>query len=257
LKKNIKNLKFLALTLGTCAAALLAPINTAQAETFTAKQTKEIEVLFKKFLSENPELILETVDNYRSTQEKLTQQSAQKNLAEYEDYFAAKDLPTAGNPDGDVTLVEYFDYNCGYCRKAFEDIVVLLEEDKNLRVIFQEMPILSPSSINMASIALAAQEQGKYFEMHQALMDYRGGQSDEAFYGVAKKIGLDIEKLKIAAGSDEVKAKIKKSMDMAKTLDIRGTPGFIIGDKIYPGYIGLDGLREAVKDARDAKAKTK
>ncbi len=257
MKKDIKKLKFLALTLGTCAVALFAPVQNANAEVFSADQTKEIEVLFKKFLSENPELILKSVDDFRSAQEQKTQQSAQKNLEEYASYFADDNLPSAGNPKGDVTIVEYFDYNCGYCRKAFADIVKIIEEDKNIRVIFQEMPILSPSSIKMASIAMAAHKQGKYFEMHRALMEYKGGQSDSAFYGIAEKLGLDIEKLKTDAASAEVKAQIKKATDMARTLDIRGTPGFIIGNKIYPGYIGLDGLRDAVKAARDSKAKSK
>jgi len=255
LKKDIKKLKFLVLALGTCAAALISPAQNANAEIFNAEQTKEIEVLFKKFLSDNPELILKSVDDFRSVQEKKTQQSAQKNLEEYASYFADENLPSAGNPKGDVTIVEYFDYNCGYCRKAFADIVKIIEEDKNIRVIFQEMPILSPSSIKMASIAMAAHKQGKYFEMHAALMDYKGGQSDSAFYGVAEKLGLDIEKLKADAASADVKAQIRKATDMARSLDIRGTPGFIIGNKIYPGYIGLDGLRDAVKAARANKAK--
>ncbi len=256
MKKDIKKLKFLALTLGTCAATLFTPINNAHAETFNAEQEKEIESLFKKFLSENPELILKSVDDYRSAQEKKTQQSAQKNLSEYKEYFADKNLPSTGNPDGDVTIVEYFDYNCGYCRKAFADILTVIEKDKNIRVVFQEMPILSPSSIKMASIALAAHKQGKYFEMHTALMEYKGGQSDNAFYGLAEKLGLNIEKLKADAGSEDIKAQIRKSTDMAKTLDIRGTPGFIIGDKIYPGYIGLEGLRDAIKKARDNKSQS-
>ncbi len=256
MKEDIKKLKFLALTLGTCAAAFFAPMQNANAEIFNAEQTKEIEVLFKKFLSDNPELILKSVDDYRSSQEKKTQQSAQKNLAEYKDYFADNKLPIAGNPNGDVTVVEYFDYNCGYCRKAFADLVSLIEEDKNVRIILQEMPILSPSSIKMASIALAAHKQGKYFEMHTALMDYKGGQSDNAFYGLAEKLGLDIEKLKTDAASADIKAQIQKSMDMARALDIRGTPGFIIGNEIYPGYIGMDGLRDAVKKARASKSKS-
>ena len=250
MKTEFKSLKMLALTIGTCAAALCAPVSSAAAAPFTAEQKAEIEAMFKEFLAANPEAILQSVDNFRAEQEKKTQQSAQDNLQEYQEYFLNKDLPIAGNPDGDVTLVEFFDYNCGYCRKAFADIQTLLGEDKNLRVVFQEMPILSPSSRTMATLALAAHDQGKYFEMHKALMDYRGSQSDDAFYKLAESLGLDMAKMKAAVTSEEMQAEITKSMDMARALGIKGTPGFVVGDRIYPGYIGTDALRKAVADAR-------
>ena len=247
-------MKFLALTLGTCAAALFASPYNANAQSFSAEQKAEIETLFKELLSNNPELILKSVEDYRMAQEKKMQQDAKKNLDDYKEYFADGSLPMAGNPEGDVTIVEYFDYNCGYCRKAFEDVVKIIEEDKNVRVIFQEMPILSPSSSTMASIAMAAHKQGKYFEMHQALMGYKGSQGNDAFFKLAEKLGLDMEKLKADAASAEVKAEIAKATEMARSLDIRGTPGFIIGDEIYPGYIGIEGVRKAVEDARTANS---
>ena len=254
MNKTMKNFKFLALTMGVCSAALFAPVHDARADAFTPEQVKELESLFKKFLAENPESILKSVDDFRVTEEKKTQQSAQENLANYAEYFADKGLPTAGNPDGDVTLVEYFDYNCGYCRKAYADVMALLKEDANLRVVFQEMPILSPSSKIMAGYAMAAHEQGKYFEMHQALMDYRGGQGDEAYMKLAKGLGLDVEKLKVDAKSSSISASIDKSSAMARDLGIRGTPGFVVGNEIYPGYIGLDSLRKAVEKARSEQA---
>ncbi len=255
MKKDIKKIRFFILSLGLCMALLFVPSLSKAEEVFSPEQVEEIENLFKKFLSENPELILKSVENYRIIQEEKSKQSAKKNLEEYKEFFASNELPMAGNPKGDVTVVEYFDYNCGYCRKAFEDLVKLIDEDKNIRVVFQEMPILSPSSVKMASIALAAHKQGKYFEMHQALMNYRGSQSDDAFYGLAEKIGLDVKKLREDAESADVKAQISKSLDMAKSLDIRGTPGFIIGDEIYPGYIGMDGLSNAIKRARSQNNK--
>lgn len=246
------SLKFAVLTLGTCAAALCA--SSAQAETFSDAQKKEIEVLFKEFLSDNPQLILDSVDSYRAQEEQRTKQSAQEKLAEYSDYFAQADLPSAGNPDGDVTVVEYFDYNCGYCRKAFADIQVLMKDDKNVRVVFQEMPILSPSSQLMAEYALAAKRQGKYFEMHTAIMDYKGPQNAKAYEKLGKELGLDIEKLRADAKSDAVKEEIDVSRKMANELGIRGTPGFIIGDEIFPGYIGIQALKDGVQAARDKQS---
>ncbi len=252
MKNKIRKIKFLALTVGTCAAALFAPAHNVQAQAFTAEQKQELETLFKQFLADNPEDILNSVNNYRIVKEKESQQSAQENLKQYESYYKRSDLPMAGNPDGDVTVVEYFDYNCGYCRKAFEDIVTLLNEDKNLRVIFQELPILSPSSQTMATLSMAAHKQGKYFEMHKALMDYRGTQNEAAYNKVAKEAGIDVEQMNKDAKSEEILSAIAKSSEMARNLGIRGTPGFVIGDKVYPGYIGLDGLRDAIKEARSA-----
>lgn len=225
----------------------------ADAQSFSAEQEKELEALFKKFLADNPEAILKSVDDYRAEQERKSQQSAKDSLKEYKDHFKDNSLPLGGNPNGDITVVEFFDYNCGYCRKAFEDLNKLIEQDGNLRVVFQELPILSPSSKTMAEVALAANMQGKYFEMHQALMDYRGSQTADAYYKLAGDLGIDVEKLKTDAKSAEVQEQLKKTMEIASAVGIRGTPGFIIGDEIYPGYIGMDGLKNAIKKARDAK----
>lgn len=249
MKKN----KIRFLTFASCAAMLCAPFPSA-AQSFTQDQKKELEELFKEFLSDNPQIILDSVEKYRAAQEQKSQQSAQENLKEYVEFYKSNDLPMAGNPEGDVTIVEYFDYNCGYCRKAFADIQTIMAEDANVRVIFQEMPILSPSSRKMAQYALAALKQDKYFEMHTALMDYKGSQTDEAYTGLAEKVGLDLEQLKTDLESAEINEQIQKSLEMARNLGIRGTPGFIVGEKIYPGYIGVAALRKAVAEARAPKA---
>ncbi len=244
------------MTAGVSMAVLFAPINNAKAEeVITSAQKKEIETIVKQVISDNPELILDTVRKFQENQELKAAQSAEENLKDYKDFFAKKDLPMVGNPDGDVTIVEFFDFNCGYCKKAFEDVQKIYNEDKNVRIVFMDMPILSPTSSKMTSIALAAHKQGKYFEMHKAFMDYRGSQTDEAFFKLAEKLGLDMNKLKEDMKSADVQAFITKSKTMAQSLGIRGTPGFIIGEKVYPGYIGMDAMRKAVKNARDAGVK--
>ena len=255
MKKEIKNLKKSLLMAGLCSAVFFAPVQNVRAEAFTAEQKTELEALFKTFLADNPEAILKSVDDYRTAQEIKSQQSAEETLKNYQGYFSGSGLPMAGNPHGDVTVVEYFDYNCGYCRKAFADIQTILKEDNNLRVVFQEMPILSPSSKKMAAFAMAAHNQGKYFEMHTALMDYKGSQSDDAYIKLAEKLGLDVVKLKEDVAGDDIAKAIEESSGMANALGIRGTPGFIIGERIYPGYIGLDGLRKAIEGARSAQKK--
>ncbi len=241
------------LALATGAAIMFAPL-TSSAQSFSDEQKKELQALFKEYLTNNPQIILESVEKYRADQERKSQQSAQENLKEYIEFFKSNDLPMAGNPEGDVTIVEFFDYNCGYCRKAFEDIQKILNEDSNVRVVFQEMPILSPSSRKMAAYALAAQKQGKYFEMHTALMDYKGSQTDDAYNKLGEKIGLNMEQLKKDTQSPEIADQVNKTLEIARDLGIRGTPGFIIGEKIYPGYIGAEGLRRGLKEARAAKA---
>jgi protein-disulfide isomerase len=223
---------------------------------FTEEQKAELQTLFRQFINDNPVLMMESVRNYQMDQEKKEAQTAQESLKEYLPIFASKDLPMMGNSDGDVTIVEFFDYNCGYCKKAFSDIMKLVEKDKNVRVVLQDLPILSPTSQKMAELSLAAQKQGKYFEMHKALMEYRGSQSDEAFLKLAEDIGLDVEQLKKDAASAEVQASIAEIRKISQALGVRGTPGFIIGNQIYPGYIGETALEDAIKQAReDAKAK--
>lgn len=239
--------------MGVCTLAMLGASSAADAKEITDAQKAEIEVIIKDYIMNNPQTLLDAVEKYRMEQEKMMEKNAKDSLAEYKDYFKRDDLPMAGNPNGDVTIVEFFDYNCGYCRKAFEDVVKIIEADSNVRVVFVEMPILSPSSKTMAQIALAAHMQGKYFEMHTALMDHRGNQSNEAFMKLAENIGLDMEKLKADMQSDIITANIGKSADMGRALGIRGTPGFIIGDEIYPGYIGLESMKKAVADARAKK----
>ena len=237
----------------------LAASRTAQAETqssFTAEQKTELETIFRQFVSDNPQLIMETVQRHVEDREQKAMMDAKESLKEYQKVFSNKNLPMVGNPDGDVTIVEFFDYNCGYCKKAFSDIMKLVDQDKNVRVVFQDLPILSPTSQKMAELSLAAHKQGKYFEFHKALMEYRGTQSDEAFLKVGEGVGLDTEQLKQDAKSGEVQKAISEIKEMSQVLGIRGTPGFIIGNEIYPGYIGPKGLSETVKKAREAaKAK--
>ncbi len=244
-----------------CAAAFYsislqkgAPQKAAGTSTgsFTVVQKAEIETMFEEFLMGNGEMVLDSVDAFRAEEERKSKMSGQEKLSEYQGYYERKDLPMAGNPKGDVTVVEYFDYNCGYCRQALSDLQVILREDKNVRVILQEMPILKPTSAEMASVAMAAHKQGKYFEMHLALMEYAGPKNQAAYEKLAKDLGLDVEQLKKDMVSDEINAQIQEAIQMARSLGIRGTPGFVIGDNIFPGYIGLDGVRNAIKEARAA-----
>lgn len=231
-----------------CLAAL-----PAKAEGFSDAQKTEIQGIIKSYLSENPQVIMDSMQAYQQKQAADRMAGAQTALENVYGDLTAKDLPSTGNPDGDVTVVEFYDYNCGYCKKAFADVTTVLESDKNVRFVFHEMAILGPSSEVAARWSLASHKQGKFFAFHSALMNHQGGLDDATLEQTAKSVGLDIEQLKKDAESEEVKATIAKHREMALSLNIQGTPGFVIGKKLYPGYLGPDGMKNAIKEAREAK----
>jgi protein-disulfide isomerase len=220
------------------------------ADEFTPAQTTAIEEVLKSYLNEHPEIIIESVENYRRKQEEEMQAKAQDTITDKLAWLTAKEAPSAGNPDGDVTIVEFFDYNCGYCKRALPDIQEVLKTDKNVRVVFREMPILSPESRTIAQWALAAHKQGKYFEYHVALMNTPGGKDIEALKKIAQDTGLDVEKLEKDANSKEVTIMLQDDMQIAQDIGIQGTPAFIINGELFPGYLGPDGLKASIEEAR-------
>lgn len=260
MKKILGHLKYMAL-MGAVAGSLVAasaPVVHAQdapaKDVFSAEQKAALQEMFKDYLMNHADVLLSSVDNYRKKEELKSQQSSQENLKLYKDYLLSSDRPMAGNPNGDVTIVEFFDFNCGYCKRAYADIKKLLKEDKNVRIVFQELPILSPTSMTMAALADAAAKQGKYFAMHSAFMEYHGPQSDAAFKKLAQSVGVDVDKAMQDAASPEIKQEIDKSKKIAVDLGIRGTPGFVIGNEIYPGYIGYDGMKDIIAQVRKQNA---
>ena len=142
---------------------------------------------------------------------------------------------TAGNPDGDVTVVEFFDYNCGYCRRALPDLVKLMESDSQVRVVLKELPIFGEESEAAAKGALAANKQGKYFEMHQKLFNEPGKADKEKVLRVGKELNLDVEKLEKDMDDPIVKAELDEARELAQKLELQGTPFYLIGDRTIPG----------------------
>jgi protein-disulfide isomerase len=159
-------------------------------------------------------------------------------------------LPVAGNPDGDVTVVEFFDYNCPYCRQAFPQIASLLATDANVRVVFKEFPVLGPGSVFASQAAIAASLQGKYLAFHDALMTHGGELTPPVVLEVARATGLDVERLRADMTKPEVSVTIDESHALARRLLITGTPTFIIGDELIAGFAGIDEIRAAVAQAR-------
>lgn len=225
------------------------------ADTFNPAQKKEIETVVRSYLLENPEVLMEALNNYQAKAQENAGKAFKQKLGNYRDFLTSSSSPYAGNPKGDVTLIEFFDYNCGYCKHAVDDVNKLIEEDKNVKIIFKDYPILSESSNEASRYALASQKQGKYFEFHQKLMKYSGPKNEASYKEISDQLGLDFEKLKKDADSKEVREVIEKNISAAHNLGINGTPAFIFGDKLIPGYMGIDDMKQMVSAQREESKK--
>ena len=229
---------------------LAAGTFTLSAKAADALNKSEVETIIKEYLLENPEVLIESLENFRTQQERDQQANAKKSIEKHIEYLTSADAPSVGPADADVVVVEFFDYNCGYCRRAVPDIQKLIKEDTNVRFVFREMPILSPNSRDVARWSIAAHKQDKYFEFHAALMEKRGNRSPAVMKEMAEELGLDADKLEKDANSAAVKKMLEKDVEVARAIGIRGTPAFIIGGDLYPGYLGEDGLRQTIENAR-------
>jgi protein-disulfide isomerase len=160
--------------------------------------------------------------------------------------FRSPNAFVAGNPDGDITLVEFFDYNCGYCKRAMEDILAYIEEDPNVRVIMREFPILGRGSVIASQAALASRKQNKYWEFHLALMATKGIQNEAQVMEIAKSVGLDTTRLKQDMQDPTIMAAIGEGHELATALGINGTPTFVLDDQVLPN---VENLKEALASA--------
>lgn len=211
----------------------------------------------REFLLENPEVIAEAMQKLQE-KERVAQKKVLQTVLKTRsnDLLHDKDTPVGGNPEGDVTIVEFFDYNCPYCRSVAPTVTKLKESDPKLRVAYKEFPILSESSTFAAKAGLAAhrQDKSKYVAFHDALMNHKGRLSEKVIMAVAEKSGLDIDRLKADMKRPEIETAIKKNHELARALRINGTPAFVIGDELIPGAADLDTLKKAVAEARQEKA---
>lgn len=228
----------------------------AAKEAFSAEQKTALDKAIHDYLMANPQVIMESVEQYRQNQEAIDAKGfAEKIKARHDDIYNDAASPVVGNKKGDVTLVEFFDYNCGYCKQAFRDVQKILDEDKKLRIVFKEFPILSESSHTAARYALAAERQGKYMEFHTTLMTQSGPLSETRMESIGKDLGLDVKKLKEDANSPTIRAEIEKNLALGREVGIAGTPAFVIGDDALRGHYGLEALRKVIADKRSgAKA---
>ncbi|TDT72710.1 protein-disulfide isomerase [Litoreibacter halocynthiae] len=212
-----------------------------------------IKELVLEAIRENPEIVLEAVGIIEA-RESAAQAAASMQVLSSQRAALEQDTnaPVLGNPEGDVTVVEFFDYNCPYCRQVKPHMEALLAADENVRVVYREWPILGEGSVFAAKAALASREQGKYDEFHWAMMGLSGRAEEETVIRAAEQIGLDIGKLRRDMNAPEVVEHIETSMDLARTLGFNGTPSFVIGEALAPGLIDADQMIELVNQARVA-----
>lgn len=232
------------------AAAILMVMAPAQAQSLTDEQKAEINKLVEEFILENPQVMIKSFENHRIAQEKALEEESTVEAKKLMDALDKAGYPSIGPDDADVKVVEFMDFNCGYCKKAYEEVAEVLKEDKKVKFYFIDMPILGPTSLEAAKWALAAQKQGKYFEYHSALMKHQGPKNDAVLENKAKDVKLDVKKLKKDKDGEDIQAKIEENISRANLLNISGTPGFIIGDTVVRGYLTLDQMKEAIANER-------
>tara|TARA_B100000676_G_C17981265_1_gene789147 strand:+ start:625 stop:1323 length:699 start_codon:yes stop_codon:yes gene_type:complete len=225
------------------------------AEPLSSEQKKAFEKVIRDYLLANPQVILESMEKLRERERVEQEKIAKRTLSENKDtIFDHPMSPVSGNDKGNVTLVEFFDYQCGYCKRVIGSMVDLVENDKNLRVVWKELPILGEMSRVAAIAAMASKKQGKYYEFHVALMQNRGQLSLEIIMRIARSVGIDIAKLQKDMGDPKIAAYLDETIQLAQSLGIRGTPGFIIGERIVPGAVSLDQLKNFISEARKPKS---
>jgi protein-disulfide isomerase len=240
-------------TIGLWVGAVLAlmPASPAQAAEFTAEQRQAIEAIIRDYLQKNPEALL---DALQAAEDKVKGEAHDKAslalAARRHEVFDDPDAPVAGNPQGNASLVEFFDYRCPYCKQVEPALEALLVGDRQLRFVYKEFPVLGPESVSAARAALAARKQDKYDAMHHALMALKGQIDDAALFRVAGSVGLDVERLKRDMAAPDIDRMLKANINLAGALDIRGTPGFVIGNEIVPGAISLEALKGLIDTAR-------
>lgn len=235
--------------------SVMSPLHANEPSTTTAnaESQEQFGAKVREYLLANPEVIAETlrilVQRQQSFQDNARKAALEANRAFL---FDDPDAPIGGNPQGDVTIVEFFDYQCPHCNRAFSTIKSLLNGDPKIKIVYRELPVLGAASIIASRLALAAHRQGRYLDVHKALFT-EPVTDDAAAISLGAKLGLDGDKLKRDMSSPEVLSIIVRLQEVAQHLGISGTPAFVIGDRILPGAVDLETLRRLVAEVRTVK----
>ncbi|MDT0684065.1 MULTISPECIES: DsbA family protein [Roseobacteraceae] len=215
------------------------------------RSDEDIKRLALEAILERPEILMQAIQ-LLDQREAAAQRSAAAKVLEQERDLLENDpnAPVLGNPDGDAVVIEFFDYNCPYCKRVAPDVKALVEHDEDLKVVYREWPILGDGSVFAARAALASREQGLYEPFHWALMELAGRADEATVMAAAEDVGLDTDKLRDDMDAAELDQHIETSMRLAQLLGFNGTPSFVIGDELVPGLVPLERLEDLVEAAR-------
>jgi len=243
-----------------CAALLaLAAPQAARADEFSAPQKSEIERIVRGYLIAHPEVLQEVM---AALERRQTAAESEKHKAAVklnaQTLFNSPRQVVLGNPQGDVIFVEFFDYNCSYCKRAMADMMALLKNDSKLKVVLKEFPVLGPGSVEAAQVATAVRMQDKsgkkYLDFHQKLLSGRGQANKAQALAAAKEAGLNMAQIEKDLASPEIKASLQEAYKLAEALGLNGTPSYVIGNEVVIGAVGLPALQEKISAARCGKA---
>lgn len=245
----------LAMLAALCLGALAPAVAQTQVAPLSAAERARVEEIVREFLLRNPEVIQEALVELEKRQ---AQQEEQTRRQAFQDnrqilYRSPRQL-ILGNPQGDVTLVEFFDYNCGFCKRALADIQELIRSDNRLRVVLKDYPVLGPGSVEAAQVAVAIKRQltpARYFDFHQRLLGGRGQANRARALEVAREVGADMVRLERDMNEAEVRETLTEVTRLAQLLRIDGTPTYVIGDEVVVGAVGVSRLREQIARARE------
>lgn len=227
------------------------PVGAADAPASPEPQRAAIESIIHDYLLSHPDVVIEAL---RNADAKLKADAKDREKAELKEHWNElvndPGTPVGGNPKGEVTLVEFFDYRCPYCKEVQPLVQKLAAEDPAVRLVYKDIPLLGPASVTAAHAALAAQRQGKYEAYHNLLMGLKGQLGDDTVFTVAKAVGLDVDRLKKDMTAPEIDQQVRANLALAKVLDVHGTPTFIAGDQVVEGALDLPALKQLLADAR-------
>jgi protein-disulfide isomerase len=241
------------------ALALCGAPTLSCAQTFSGAQRGEIETIVREYLLAHPEVLEEVSAELSKRQSAAEAAKHDAAVAQHaQAIFSSPRGVTIGNKDGDVTFVEFFDYNCGYCKRAMTDMLELMKSDAKLKVVLKEFPVLGPGSVEAAQVAVAVRMQDpsgkKYLDFHQKLLGGRGQADKARALAAAKEAGADMAKLDKDISSPEVRATLEENYKLAEAMGMNGTPSYVIGKQVVVGAVGVETLREKIGVARCGKA---
>lgn len=223
-------------------------IQTSSGSNATKKNKTDME----KFLMDNPDILFAALENmqthFQGEEARERESAVQSNMkAIYQD----KRDYVIGKPNAPITIVEFFDYNCGYCKRAFPTVLEVIKNNDDVRVVFKEMPILGASSKQAAQVALASKNAGKYFDVHKAFFEAKGSLNSDYIAQIIKDNNLDVEKTILQSLEADIEEHISDTLNLAVSLDITGTPAFIINNKVYPGAMTYENMQQVINEARE------